>query len=322
MYMKKACCVLVSFVEGCLWRKVDFCRGASSVGWASAHAVLFKAETAPERTDVLSGRLPYRSPCLWACCGKPFTSVSWRELFVFFTEEYGKMKKLLCLVMVLLVASVAQAGVPIAVANQSFEVPVIANVGDASHNWNNQDGTGVDVITGWSYDYTAAGWPSDNDTGVWNNANTASPDGTVNTCFSRHSLAAEANQMTGPWQDLGYTIVAGETYGFSMDVRRHDADEDHAVSLTFNYHDASVRTEILENLIDITGQAGDTWETYSVSFTAVGGEDYIGKSLGIEFNNESVDDAWHSFDNAVVPEPATMMLLGLGSLALLKRRRA
>ena len=228
------------------------------------------------------------------------------------------MKKLLCVVMVLLVASVVQADVSIPVANQSFEVPVLATK-VRSWNWNNQDGTGNLVITGWNYDYTADGWPSPNDTGVGSVSD--SPDGTVNGAFVRHSAKSAAFQETGLWQDLGYAIVADETYTFSLDIGRNGTT-DHAASLTFNYHDGGTRTIITEKPIDLNLQATGTWDTYSVSFTAVGGEAYIGKNLGIEFNNESVSDAWHHFDNAVVPEPATMMLLSLGSLALLRRRSA
>jgi len=215
------------------------------------------------------------------------------------------MKKLIFgLVLCLSMAIVAQAGIPITVDNQSFELPVFAAASDASRNWSDQDGTGVDVIDGWNYDYTGTPWPSDNDTGVWWTTDAAPLDGTHNVSFVRHSAGAAANQVTGPWQDLGYTIAAGETYTFTIDVRRHNKFyHDHAVSLTFNYNDAGVRAEIIENMIDITEQAGDTWETYSVSFTAAAGEDYIGKSLGIEFNNESVDDSWHSFDDAQVEQP-------------------
>jgi len=215
------------------------------------------------------------------------------------------MKKI-CFLLVLCVATSAWAGVPITVVNHSFEAPVFAAAGDTSRNWNDQHGTGVAVIDDWNYDYTGAGWPSANDTGVWWTNDAAPLDGTHNVSFVRHSAVPDppGDQVTGPWQDLGYTIVAGETYTFTMDVRRHNVPkDDHAVSLTFNYHGAGVRTEIIENLIDITGQAGDTCDTYSVSFTAEAGQDYIGKSLGIEFNNESDDDSWHSFDDARVEQP-------------------
>ena len=149
------------------------------------------------------------------------------------------MKKLLCVVMVLLVASVAQAGVLVPVANQSLELPVFASPGDASANWSDQEGTGVDVITGWNLDDAGA------NIGVWylpdaGGDTVLSPDGSKNVSYVEYAQAA------GPWQDLGYTIVAGETYVFSMDVQRNGSKDDMSIGLAFNYHDGGVRTEIFK----------------------------------------------------------------------------
>jgi beta-galactosidase len=189
-------------------------------------------------------------------------------------------------------SQITLAADPIPVLNPSFEEPAVTY---STWNWNNQDSSGQNVITGWNYDYTAGAWPSDNDTGTW--AGVVPTDGT-RMAFVRHSTGAAANQVTGPWQDLGYTIVAGQTYLFTMDVQRRQ--DGTAGSLTFNYHDAGTRTEIIENLFDMAAQAEDEWLTYSVSFTAVAGEACIGMSLGIEFNNESGIDSWQHFDNAGV----------------------
>ncbi len=195
----------------------------------------------------------------------------------------------------LLVFSLAVQATPIPVANPSFELAV-STVN--TWNWSDQAGTGADVIEDWNYDYTAAAWPSANDTGVFTTGAGPSSDGTPRVSFVRHSSTDAASQVTGPWQDLGHPIVAGMRYTFTMDVQRRQSGT--ACSLTLNYHDGGTRTEIVENLIDMTGLDNDTWATYSVSFTALPGEPYIGKSLGIEFNNESTADSWQHFDYARV----------------------
>jgi Concanavalin A-like lectin/glucanases superfamily/HpiC1 cyclase/Immunoglobulin domain len=217
-----------------------------------------------------------------------------------FIEENFTMKKLIFgLVLCLSMAMVAQAGIPITVANQSFELPVFVDMGDASANWSDQEITGVDVIPGWDLDNDGA------NIGVWylpddEGATVLSPDGSDNVSY------VVDGETAGPWQDLGYTIVAGETYAFSMDVQRNGSTAEPFIGLVFNYHDGGVRAEILKATHDISAQANhEAWVTYDVEFTAVAGQDYIGKSLGIEFTNESGDDAgsWHHIDNAQVEQP-------------------
>jgi hypothetical protein len=192
-----------------------------------------------------------------------------------------KIKYTTSLVILLWTAVCVFAG-PITVINFGFEEPDLGTGADGiTYDWSS--------VPGWSYDDAA-------DCGVWNGVR----DGVV---------AAEGDQMvwiesgyaTGPWQDLGYTITAGKEYIFSMQVQRRQSGD--ACSLTFNYHDGGDRTEIVTNVIDQTSQPNDSWVTYSLSFVAELGAEYIGKSLGIEFNNLSSSTSWQHFDDVHVEIP-------------------
>lgn len=74
---------------------------------------------------------------------------------------------------------------------------------------------------------------------------------------------------------------------------------------------------------DIT--AGVGWFSYSTSYIATAAD--AGKAIGVEFYfNNAGNEAWHStsyIDNVTltaVPEPASLVMLGLGALTLLRKR--
>jgi hypothetical protein len=85
---------------------------------------------------------------------------------------------------------------------------------------------------------------------------------------------------------------------------------------------------------DSTGDDGKTWHGFDVPLSA----DYFGGFSDLDLSNAKVGICWEAInwhdasqelwagaavdDIQLVPEPATMALLGLGSLVLLRKRRA
>ena len=218
------------------------------------------------------------------------------------------MKKLVISLVVIsfVCAGAAQAQLgPVAVENYSFELPGT----DKLSNWTD--------VPGWSSDTVAS------DSGVEENAAATDGDwiGYLRTSYTDPSV----------WQLTGHEIVAGEVFELKIDATNtwNGSSQPADIKLTL-YYDNGDGVRNVGNSMPFTLPTVSNvyqWDEYTIQFDAGLIPASAGSMIGIEIENNMPlgDSCWLGMDNVrldVVPEPATMMLLGLGSLALLKRRRA
>ena len=221
------------------------------------------------------------------------------------------MKKLVISLVVIsfVCAGAAQA---ITVDNFSFELPGTVKMG----NW--------EEVPDWSSDTVASdsgvesgGSPEKGD---WNGYLMASGDPSV-------------------WQLTGHEIAEGDVFALTIDARIGWMDSGEVgLASTLNmklyyYDDNDERALIKEqDVVMVTeyvewGGGRTYWAPYTLDVD-IDSEcpAAVGYNIGIELlgvGHEGPEGCWMGMDDVrLVPEPATMMLLGLGSLALLKRRRA
>jgi hypothetical protein len=214
------------------------------------------------------------------------------------------MKKNVCLlscVLVLALGAIAQADV-VTVENSGFEQP---NAGKIKA-WNGENGTDI------------PGWASD----------TAAIDSGVES-DTTHGLYASFFMGGDPvaYNLTAYQIQAGEV--FTLTVAAHDTWTDSGLAdlqISLYYDVAGVRNVVAtQTYVDIS----QAWADYTLQFNADDVAASIGNKIGIEIANVNgpTTNGWGSWLGAdevrlnVVPEPATMALLGLGSLVALRKRR-
>ncbi len=209
-------------------------------------------------------------------------------------------KKTFLAVLVLGLVVVVQAA-PVVVDNFSFEQPGTGKI----KGWNGEAGADV---PGWASDGQAvdsgveSDWPGHTD-GLW-------------TAFIMQGDPSIYNLT-------GHAIAAGEVFTLQVDARDNWTDGTADLMISLYYDLAGVRNTVASSTFTL--DAADVWMTYSLTFAANDTPAAIGNLIGIEIDNVSPSiSSWQGLDNVrldVIPEPATMLLMGLGATALIRKRK-
>jgi hypothetical protein len=224
--------------------------------------------------------------------------------FVLFQECVMKNSKAVLTIVAALLMLSASAGAAVVIQNAGFEDPVLS------------DGA-------WNYAYVGWGTSDDGWVGTWN------PDATGAVFYGYGGIAPEgenvgwaggsATEAYGLGQVLAETLAPGMTYTLTVEVGHNYYYPLNGYQIQLLAADTLLAED--DSTLTI---AKDTFETSTVTYTYDPVHStLVGEPLEIRLIAKAGSDEV-DFDNVVltaIPEPATLGLLGMGVLALIRRKR-
>jgi len=166
------------------------------------------------------------------------------------------------------------------------------------------------------------GWTWDGTSGVWYPGGTSYfdsvPEGSQVGYLNSSALAQQTND---------FVSVGVQSVSFSMG-RRKDGFQGNATINLFaggTVSNGAVTGGVLLDSITVlaTSIPVGGWTQHQLSYTATGSDPQIGQLLSVQIVKDSGSQInFDDFTIQAVPEPATLAALGLGALALRRRRRS
>jgi hypothetical protein len=126
---------------------------------------------------------------------------------------------------------------------------------------------------------------------------------------------ANVSQMVGETAQMGwmYTLTAQVAY-------RQNADTGAAL-VPDNYKlEILAGDDVIATALNPVTLSGTSWEEASVSIEIMDSM-YVGEELGVRLSADSIQPLFDDISFTGVPEPASLSLLAMGGLMLLRRRR-
>lgn len=192
---------------------------------------------------------------------------------------------------------------PISILNSSFEAQTLGG-GDYFYS--------PTQITDWSS--TATGG---SDRGVWNTGAAGKDGNNIAFAYANNAIA----------QQLSATLVADRTYTLDYLLGRTGGATQGGVELwaggTLSNGVVTGGTLLASKTVSLNSSA---MTEYSMDYTSPSAGAIIGQALTVRLLGTTGGGSWVSFDNIrlsanPVPEPASMLALGAGAVALLRRRK-